>query len=138
MRTDRRTARPTRPFKCGQRTFADSAWWSLPSTIIANRWWSLRVAAPLDTARQVAVKAAAMAARRVLHLVRAADWQVCERAVQAAEAWADQPHEATADAAYAARAAAAEADRAAVRAAAAAERAAQRADLDRLLMETDR
>lgn len=164
-------------------------WWDLPSTSVLDRCWSLRAVEPALPARVLGVRAAAAAARRVLHLTREQDRPVCLAAVEAAEAWAAEPTEerrwgvviaaraaayaadaarvayavhaarAAAHAANAARAAAhaanaapfvvayaaaaAAADAAAAAAADAAadddaERAAQRADLDRLLAEVAR
>ena len=140
-------------------------WWDLPTTSISDRWWSLRAVDPEIEGQRLGVRAAALAARRVLPLVREQDREVCLDAIEAAEAWAAEPTEdraaaarASAYAAYAADAAyaaayayAASADaydaaacayaaahvydaaHAAHAAHAAAEREAQRLDLDRLL-----
>ena len=130
-------------------------WWDLATTSIPDRWWSLRAVEPEIDGRRLGVRAASAAARRVLHLVREQDRQVCLDAIEAAEAWAADPTEERAQAARAAadayaatyaaapaaacaaravaQAAAARAARAAALAADAAEREAQRLDLDRLL-----
>ncbi|HET6497243.1 MAG TPA: hypothetical protein VFH61_17990 [Thermoleophilia bacterium] len=140
-----------------------SAWWSLPSTSLDDRFWSLRAVEPFIEAHRLGVRAAALAARRVLHRIRdEAHRATAQRALEAAEAWAENPSDADAASAASAVAnvtyAAASAERAAVLAsyaashasyaiydsAASAERAAsdhyseralQRADLDRLLQE---
>jgi hypothetical protein len=59
--------------------------------------------------RRVHVRLAAFLAREVLHLAREKDHAVCIAAIEAAEAWADQPSAAAAAAAYAAEVAAADA-----------------------------
>ena len=86
-----------------------TTWWALPSTCVEDRWWSLRAAEPAIDARRLGVRAACRAARRVLPLepeLRA----VCLGAIDAAEAWAEEPTDeratAAACAAYAAFAAA--------------------------------
>ena len=138
-------------------------WWDLPSTSISDRWWSLRAVEPQFEGQRLGVRAAALAARRVLHLERERDRPVCLAAIEAAEAWAEDPtpeqaemaraaaaaapaYTAAAAAAYAAAAAAAANTDADAYAAAsyayaanaaaavrAADREAQRLDLDRLL-----
>jgi hypothetical protein len=66
-------------------------WWDLPSTSIPDCWWSLRAAEPQLESRRLAVRAVCLAARRVLPLTREQDRSVCVEAIEAAEAWADEP-----------------------------------------------
>jgi hypothetical protein len=68
-----------------------ATWWALPSTSVPDRWWSLRAAKPALDARRLGVRAACRAARRVLPLVREQDRAVCLTAIEAAEAWAEEP-----------------------------------------------
>jgi len=111
-------------------------WWDLPTTSVENRWWSLRAVEPALEGRRLGVRAACLAARRVLPLTREQERPVCLAAIEAAEAWAADPTEeraraaaAAADAARAARAAdAADAAARAARAADAAYAAADAAD----------
>jgi len=120
-------------------------WWDLPSTSILDRWWSLRAVEPQLESRRLAVRAVCLAARRALPLTRNQHRSVCVAATEAAEAWAEEP---TAERARACRIATAAAEgaayadaayaAAAYAAAYAAERATQRADLDRLLEEVSR
>lgn len=65
-------------------------WWDLPSTTIEDRNWSVRAAMPALTARVLGVRAACLAARRVLHLI-GQNRSVCLAAIEAAEAWAAAP-----------------------------------------------
>ena len=130
-----------------------AVWWALATTSIRDRWWSLRVAQPLLTARQVAVRGASRAASRAAAYSAAGDASAASRAAASAAsrvasratayAAAGDAYAAAVDAAYAAEAAVDAAAAAAVDAyayayAAAAERSAQSSDLDRLLMETSR
>jgi hypothetical protein len=79
-----------------------SVWWALPSTSIADRFWSLRCVQPRVVAKQLGVSVACLAARRVQHLVDMAHRAVCLAAIEAAEAWAEAPTEENQAAAYAA------------------------------------
>ena len=77
-----------------------ATWWALPSSSVEDRWWSLRAAEPALDARRLGVRAACRAARRVLPLVRERDRPVCLAAIEAAEAWAEEPTDQRAAAAY--------------------------------------
>jgi hypothetical protein len=74
-------------------------WWSLKTTSVDNRFWSLRAVKPELPAQQLAVLASCRAARRVLPLVPAEDQAVCLAAIEAAEAWVAEPTKARAKAA---------------------------------------
>lgn len=64
-----------------------ATWWALPTTSLADRWWSLRAAEPAPEARRVGVRASCRAARRVLHLTHPRDREVCAESIAAAEGW---------------------------------------------------